>query len=113
MKVEFLDNGVYGDGSYVFISANEFNKADKNREEYASFAFATHAFFTMQGLDCFLDIFQYRQIKKYVKKGGAVIISTQEGSRSRNVLPCVYVSNNNLLKYVDIDNIDEEILDAH
>ena len=113
MKVEFFDNEVYGDGSYVFISANEFNKADKNREEYASFAFATHAFFTMQGLDCFLDIFQYRQIKKYVKKGGAVIISTQEGSRSRNVLPCVYVSNNNLLKYVDIDNIDEEILDAH
>ena len=112
MKVEFFENGVYGDGRYVFITANEFNKADKNREEYASFAFATHAFFTMQGLDCILDIFQYRQIKKHLEKGGAVIITTKEGTRSRDVLPCVYVSNNNRLKYVDIDDIDEEILDA-
>ena len=109
MKVEFFENGVYGDGRYVFITANEFNKADKSREEYASFAFATHAFFTMQGLNCILDIFQYRQIKKHLEKGGAVIITTQEDARSRDVTPCVYVSNNNRTKYVDVFDIDKEI----
>ena len=45
MKVEFLINTEINDGRQIFIEASEFIKAQKDDEEFDSFAFAAHAFF--------------------------------------------------------------------
>ena len=102
MKVEFLINTEINDGRQIFIEASEFIKAQKDDEEFDSFAFATHAFFLFYGSDDFIGRDEYEKILRVLDKNGAVIITVVEEKYSRRILPEVYVSNNNRLRKVDL-----------
>lgn len=108
MKVEFLVNTALGDGRQIFISASEFIKAEKNEDEYNSFAFATEAFFSMYGSESFfVDRDHYDVIRQNLDKAGAVIITAyKEREYSRNVNVEVFVSNNNQPRRVDFSSIE-------
>lgn len=107
MKVEFLINTALGDGKQLFITASEFNKGMKDEDEFNSFGFATEAFFATYDIYRFIDKREYEHIRKHLDKNGAVIISAEEIPYTRKIIPCVYVSNNNKLKYIDLELIDE------
>lgn len=108
MKVEFLVNTELGNGTQIIIDAAEFNKAEKNEDEFNSFAFATEAYFSRFGIDTFIREYEYKYIKRILSKNGSVIISVEQQGYSRRYEPCVYVSNNNRIKYIDLNAIDEE-----
>ena len=105
MKVEFLVNTGIGDGRQLCITATEFNKAIKNDEEFNSFAFATHAFFSFYGSDRFIERGEYDCIRKLLGKNGAVIITAFEDRYPRQVRPEVFVSSSYGLKRVDLDAV--------
>ena len=106
MKVEFLVNMDIGDGRQIFIPATEFNKAEKNEEEFNSFAFATHAFFAFYGIDRIIYRNEYDYIKENLTNNGAVIITVVEERYPTRIYPVVYVSNNNRLKQLDLNIIE-------
>lgn len=102
MRVEFLVNTEIGDGRQIFIDATEFFKAQKDDDEFNSFASATEAFFAFYGANDFIHHDEYEKIAKALSKNGAVIITLSEDRRTRKVIPEVYVSNNNRLKSVEL-----------
>jgi len=102
MKVEFLVNTEIGDGRQIFIDASEFFKAQKNEDEFNSFASATEALFAVYGADDFISRDEYDKIAKELSKSGAVIITLFVDRRTRKVIPEIYVSNNNRLKAVEL-----------
>lgn len=102
MKVEFLTNTELNDGRQIFIEASEFMKAEKDDEEFNSFAFATHALFSFYERDDFIHRDEYEKILQMLDKNGAVIITVVEKKYPRRVFPEVYVSNNNRLKMVEL-----------
>ena len=102
MNVEFLVNTSINDGRQLFIKASEFLKADKDEEEFNSFAFATHALFCFYGVNDFITRDVYERIKKELDKNGAVIITMVEERYPRRVFPEVFVSNNNKLKLLNL-----------
>ncbi len=108
MKVEFLMDMEIGDGRQIFISASEFNKAVNDEDEFKSFAFATDAFFSFYGSDRFIDRVEYDYIRQFLDKNGAVIITAAEERYPRYVYPLIFVSNNNRLKLLDIDEAHNE-----
>lgn len=103
MKVEFLVDSEINDGRQIFISEPEFKKAIKSEEEFNSFAYATHCFFSFYGIDDFIHKDEYEVILKSLEKGGAVIISMEQIGYNR-FCPDVYVSNNNRLKRIDLQS---------
>ena len=107
MKVEFLVNTDIGDGRQLFITASEFNKAVKDKEEFNSFAFATEVFFSYYGSDRLIYRAEYDYIQKFLDKNGAVIITAVEERYPTHIYPEVYISNNNRLKRIDLDAIDK------
>ena len=102
MKVEFLTYQEIGDGRQIFIQESEFKKAKNNKEEYESFAFATHCLFSFYGLDDFIKVEEYERILTNLEKGGAVIIAIIQEKYPTRIFPVVYVSNNNHLKQIQI-----------
>ena len=104
MKVEFLINPALNenDGRHIFIMDTEFRKAEKDDEEFGSFAFATNCFAALYGEpERFIDRDMYEKILKNLKKGGAVIIRMKEVKYPKRLYWDVYVSNNQQLKKVD------------
>lgn len=101
MKVEFLFNQDINDGNQIFIQESEFKKAQKDEDEFSSFAFATHCLFSFYGCDNFIHKEEYEVILKHLEKNGAVIITIVEEKYPSRFFPVVYVSNNNRLKLVD------------
>lgn len=102
MKVEFLVNTEINDGRQIFIQESEFKKANKDEDEFNSFAYATHCFFSYYGIDDFIRRDEYEAILVALEKGGAVIISMAEVGY-RRYAPDVFVSNNNRLKHIDLE----------
>lgn len=103
MKVEFLMETELNDGRQIFIQESEFRKAQKNEEEYESFAFATNCLFSFYGCqDDFIRRKEYETILSELEKDGAVIITIVEEKYPKRVYPEVFVSNNNRLKRVYI-----------
>lgn len=102
MRVEFLVNTEIGDGRQIFIDASEFFKAKKDEDEFNSFASATEAFFAFYGANDYINRDEYEKIAKALSKNGAVIITLFKNRRTREVIPEVYVSNNNRLKLVEL-----------
>ena len=107
MKVEFLVNSDIVGGRQIFIAASEFNKAAKDEEEFNSFAFATHAFFSFYGLDSFISRSEYDYIQKFLDKNGAVIITAIEERYPRRIYREVYVSNNNKMRRINLEDAEE------
>lgn len=107
MKVEFLINQVLGDGYQLFISAEEFLKADKNDEEFDGLEFAAYAFFYLYGLDYHLDLRHYNVIKQHLKKNGAVIFAAyKERPYASIAYPGVYVVNDSRYEQIDFSEIE-------
>lgn len=102
MKVEFLVNEDINDGRQIFIQESEFKKAQKDEEEFNSFAFATHCLFSFYGGDDIITKEEYEIILKHIEKNGAVIITIVEERYSHKLFPEVYISNNNRLKRIDL-----------
>ena len=93
MKVEFTydDNNGY----QIVILYNEFIKADKDDDEFNSFAYATDCFFTKNGnKGLFIDRADYNEIKKDLKKGEAVIITVLSTGNFNEYTAKVFVTNN-------------------
>ena len=102
MNVEFLINEALGNGTQLFIPANEFLKAYNDRNEFDSFRLATECYFSRFGLNAYFGIKEYNTIKPHVDKNGAVIITVIEERYPIRIIAEVYVSNNNKLKKIDI-----------
>lgn len=102
MKVEFLVNQDINDGRQLFIQESEFKKAQKDEEEFNSFAFATECLFSFYGCDDFIKRGEYEIILKHLEKNGAVIVTIVEEKYPRRIFPEVYVSNNNRLKLINL-----------
>ena len=103
MKVEFLVNTDLEGGRQLFIEASEFNKAATDDEEFDSFAFATHAFFSFYGINWYVNRDEYDLILKQLGKNGAVIITAIEEKYPTHIYPEVFVSNNNKRKRIDLN----------
>ena len=101
MKVEFYVDEILNDGRQIFIEESEFKKAKNKKEEFNSFAFATHCFFSFYGIDDFISKDEYEVILKELQKDGKVIITMKE-ERYRNYNLEVYVSNHDRLKKIDL-----------
>lgn len=104
MKIEFLVNQDINDGRQLFIQESEFKKAQKDEDEFNSFAFATHCLFSYYGCDDFIKRDEYEIILKYLEKNGAVIITIVEERYPPRIAPMIYVSNNNRLKIIDLSD---------
>lgn len=100
MKIEFC----YEEDSEfkMIISGTEFLKADDNKVEFNSLAFATDCFFSKYGgRNFYIDGEDYTTIKEHVKKGSFVIITVESGSGNR-LFPTVYVRNEGRDTRIDI-----------
>lgn len=70
MKVEFVPQE-YDD--CMAVSAAEFLKADKNRDEYASLAMATDAFSALYGIQYIIPREDYDVVKEWLTKSSTVV----------------------------------------
>ena len=75
MMVEFIEQD---SGNQLIVSASEFLKADKNREEYASLAMATDAYSALFGIKYVIYREDYDAIKSWLEKTDTVIFQVCE-----------------------------------
>lgn len=70
MKVEFISQEY---DECMAVSATEFLKADKNKDEYASLAMATDAFSALGGIQYIISKDDYDIVKEWLTKSSTVV----------------------------------------
>ena len=104
MKVEFLTDFELGDGRALKIEAVEFGKAKTDENEYQSFAFASHAFLSVCGIDQYVSWDDYLIIRKQLRdKSGEVYIISDDRSPFYSVAG-IYVKSRGKLRPVRFPN---------
>lgn len=107
MKVEFVTGSpLRGDGRQLVIQESEFRKADSDRTEWQSLSLAVKAFNSLYGFNAGgLNIREFKRIEEYLDRRGTVYFCVEEIEEEYR--PCVFVSNNGIIKEVIFPSIEE------
>lgn len=108
MMVEFIEQD---SGNQLTVSASEFLKADKNREEYASLAMATDAYSALFGIKYVIYREDYDAIKSWLEKTDTVIFQVCEARYGHTKWCEAYVLHGARLRKVvySLDDMGREI----
>lgn len=108
MMVEFIEQD---SGNQLIVSASEFLKADKNREEYASLAMATDAYSALFGIKYVIYREDYDAIKSWLEKTDTVIFQVCEARYGHTKWCEAYVLHGARLRKVvySLDDMGREI----
>ena len=108
MMVEFIE---HDSGNQLTVSASEFLKADKNREEYASLAMATDAYSALFGIKYVIYREDYDAIKSWLEKTDTVIFQVCEARYGHTKWCEAYVLHGARLRKVvySLDDMGREI----
>lgn len=108
MMVEFIEQD---SGNQLTVSASEFLKADKNREEYASLAMATDGYSALFGIKYVIYREDYDAIKSWLEKTDTVIFQVCEARYGHTKWCEAYVLHGARLRKVvySLDDMGREI----
>ena len=108
MMVEFIEQD---SGNQLTVSASEFLKADKNREEYASLAMATDAYSSLFGIEYIIHRNEYDAVKSWLGKTGTVIFQICDARYGSGRWCEVYILQGARLRKViySLDDMGREI----